>query len=120
MAINPIVDNFAQHTQGLESPYTNGLAATLSDSVDHPNVTRALYVGTTGDIKVTLTGNMPYMQNVQTTQTVGAITTAITTKVSFPAAPITLKNVQAGTILKIRCQRIWLTGTTAANLVLLW
>ena len=77
----------------LESPAYAGEAVDIS-STDHTptSQTRGIYVGTGGDVKVTLlSGDV----------------------VTFPA-------VLDGSILPIRAVLIWRTGTTASNMVALW
>ncbi len=67
-------------------------SVTLSDTELVPNgVCRALYVGTTGDVKVT---------------------TADDTDVTFTAVPVGILPVQA--------KRVFSTGTTASNIVALY
>lgn len=68
---------------------------TPSDTVDLPGgPCRALYVGGTGDLKVTTVGG----------STGGSV----------------VKANQAGTRLELRCTRVWATGTTATNIVALY
>lgn len=67
----------------------NGTAVTTSDSTDLGFVTRSIWVGVTGDIKITPFGN--------------------STGVVYKAVPVGRLNVRA--------TRIWATGTTATNLV---
>ena len=52
---------------------------------------RAIYVGTGGDLKLTV-----------------------------GSTAVTFKNVPSGTLLPIRAQLIWSTGTTASNVVALF
>ena len=84
-----MADDFSSNMTGLESPGKNGAAIAPSDSVDLPNVTRAIYVGVTGNLRVALVS--------------GDI--------------ITLSNVQAGAIYPLRIARVFVTGTTATGLV---
>lgn len=85
-------DNFSSNTSGLDSPAQNAAAITPSDTTDIAVVTRAIYVGTGGDLKVTMRGGQT----------------------------VTFKAVQGGTLLPIRVSRVLSTGTTAANLVGVW
>lgn len=62
---------------------------TTSNSEDLPNVTRAIYVGGSGDIKVTTDGNKT----------------------------VIFKGAQQGTILPIRVKKVFATGTDATFLV---
>ena len=88
----PAVDNFAGYTVGRDSPAPNAAAISPSDEADLNNVTRAIYVGTQGDLTVTMKGG-------------GSVT--------FTAVP-------AGTILPIEVTKVWDTGTDAEDLVALW
>lgn len=82
-------DPFSDHAPGLESPATNGFAITPADGADLSATTRAIYVGGTGALAVTLSsGN----------------------DVSFAGLP-------AGTLLPVRIRRVKATGTTATALV---
>lgn len=86
-----MTDTFQTFTSGLDSPATSAAAVTASDSTVL-DTTRALYVGTTGDVSVvTKDGNT----------------------VTFAAVP-------AGAILPIRVTKVRSTGTTASNIVALW
>lgn len=73
----------------LTRPITNGAAVTPDDSNDLAYVTRGIYVGTAGNLKVTL----------------------------LNGDAITFTSLAAGIIHPIRAKRIWTTGTTAANIL---
>lgn len=73
--------------------YHYGAAVTPSDANDVSFVTRAFYVGGTGDVACTMVGG---------------------------PGDVTLKAVPAGTLLRIRTTRIKSTGTTATSIVALW
>ena len=88
----PATDNFSRQQTLTGDPATNAVLITPSDSVDLTNVSRAVYVGTTGNMKVT-------MQDSGT--------------VLFTGIP-------AGTTLPIRVSRIWSTTTTASTILALW
>ena len=77
----------------LESPVSGGQAVDIS-STDHTptSCTRALWVGTTGNVKVTL----------------------------LSGSVVTFNNVQDGTVLPVRAVLVWKTGTTASDMVALW
>jgi hypothetical protein len=75
----------------LSDPVPHAVAVTPSDSVDLPEFTTALYVGGSGDLRVTMMD--------------GEI-------VTFTAAP-------AGWH-PIRVRRVWSSGTTAASIVAVW
>ena len=72
--------------------YQGAAAITPHDTNLLPTISRSIYVGGTGAVKVkTADGN----------------------DVTFPAVPV-------GTILPIRAQQVFATGTTATNLVSLY
>lgn len=79
---------------GLIAPCAYGFAVTPSDSTEYAEETRAVYVGTTGDLAV--------KQYDPTTKKL---------------ASVTYQNVPAGTILPIRTKTIMSTGTSASDLV---
>ncbi|NBW09685.1 MAG: hypothetical protein EBR82_16845 [Caulobacteraceae bacterium] len=85
------IDHHSNQIEGLTSPYNDASAVTPSDTVDLENVTRALYVGHQGTVKVTMLG--------------GAV---VTFKMS--------KNE----LLQIRVTRVWSTDTTSTDIVALW
>lgn len=87
-----MADIFEDHTLGLTSPAVSGASVTPSDSLPLSQVTRALYVGTAGDLAVELASG----------------------------AQVTLAGVGGGAIQPLRVRRILATGTTASNLVALW
>jgi hypothetical protein len=82
-------DLFSNHAPGLESPAVHGFAVTPSDGVDLVDVTRAVYVGGSGNVALTL----------------------------LSGATLTLAGVAGGTLLPLRAKAIKATGTTATNLV---
>lgn len=84
-----MVDNFSGHSVGLTAPSPDGFDITPSDSTDLAYVTRAIYVGGTGNLKVTRLG--------------GAV--------------LTYYGVPAGMMYPIRVTRVWATGTTATHLI---
>ena len=88
----PATDNFSRQQTQTADPASNAVLITPSDSTDLATVTRAVYVGTTGNMKVT-------MQDSGT--------------VLFTGVP-------AGTTLPIRVTRIWSTTTTASTILALW
>lgn len=87
----PATDNFSRQQTLTGDPATNAVLITPSDSTDLVAVTRAVYIGTTGNMKVT-------MQDSGT--------------VLFTGIP-------AGTTLPIRVSRIWSTTTTASTIIAL-
>jgi hypothetical protein len=73
----------------MDWPADTAVAVAPSDSVDLTNVSRALYIGVAGDVKVDM----------------GKTGTAIV----FKAVPVG--------ILAIRAKRVYATGTTATNIL---
>jgi hypothetical protein len=65
------------------------VAITPNDSTDLGEVTRALYVGTAGDVKV----------------------------MCLDSSQVTFTAVPAGTVLPVRIKRVMNTGTTAGSLI---
>ena len=86
------VDTFLASETNLNGPYCDAAAVVPNDAADLATLSRALYVGTTGDITVTMAGGEA--------------------NVLIKAAPVG--------ILPLRVSRVWATGTTATNLVALW
>jgi len=87
----PATDNFSRQQTLTGDPATNAVLITPNDSTDLVAVTRAVYVGTGGNMKVT-------MQDSGT--------------VLFTGIP-------TGTTLPIRVSRIWSTTTTASTIIAL-
>ena len=81
-------DDFDNFQNGLTAPATRAVAITPHDSNDLAFVTRAIYVGGSGDLSLV-------MRSGDT---------------------VTLSDVPAGTLLPIRVSRV-LTATTATNVV---
>ena len=87
----PATNQQANLAEGLDSPYDNAAAITPSDSTDLGFVTRAIYVGQQGTLKVTMLGG-------------GDVTF----------------NCGQHLVLPIRATRVFATGTSANDLVALW
>lgn len=87
-----MLDPFAAHTPSMIGPIENGFPVTPSDSTPLIQVTRALWVGTDGDVSVITRGN----------------------------DTITLAGVKAGTLIPIRVTHVRFTGTTASSIVALY
>jgi hypothetical protein len=85
-----MADNFATYASGLNSPAANAVAVTKSDSTVL-TTTRALYIGGTGDVAVTMAGGG---------------------NVTFSAVPV-------GTLLPLRVTKVLSTGTTATLILAL-
>ncbi len=73
-------------------PASNGTAITPNDSDELAQTTRGIWVGTAGNLRVTL----------------------------YNGDDVTLKSIQAGTLLPLGAKKVWSTDTTAADLVGLW
>lgn len=86
------VDNLSNYSDGLMAPARNAAAVTTSDTADLGFVTKALYIGVSGDVTVIMAGG---------------------------GTAVTLKSVPVGW-LSIRVSRVKATGTTATNIVALW
>lgn len=81
-----VYDIFRTH---LESPAKDAFAISGNDSTDLANSTRSIYVGGSGNIKLT----------------------------TIDGSTVTFNGAIAGSILPIRAKRIFSTGTTATNLI---
>lgn len=86
-----MADTFANYHSGLESPAERAFAITPNDTDALANVTRGIYIGVGGDMKVELAG--------------GGL--------------VTFKGLVAGTILPVRAVRVWDTDTDASELIAL-
>ncbi|MBO6758136.1 MAG: hypothetical protein JJ902_17500 [Roseibium sp.] len=85
------MDRFSDHSIALDSPASDGFAIVPNDSVDLPEVTRAVYVGVSGSIRTVTAGG----------------------------GELVLDGAVAGTLIPVRVKRVYATGTTAAGLVAL-
>lgn len=83
------VDNFSWPMVLLDSPATHAFAVTPHDTNELTNVTRGIYVGATGNLKVTMQGG----------------------------EAVTFVGLAAGVIHPIRATIIWSNGTTAASII---
>jgi hypothetical protein len=84
-----MTDLFATHATVLDSPAQDGFAIAPSDGNDLAMVTRAIFVGSGGALKVTM----------------------------LAGSTLTLDPVPAGMLLPLRVRRVHATGTTATALV---
>ncbi len=84
-----MTDLYASHMSGLESPAYDAFVITPTNAVALATVTRAIYVGTGGDIALTMKSG----------------------------SAVTLKSVPSGSIVPVRATEVAATGTTASNLV---
>ena len=85
-----MIDTFAKHTRSLTSPPEHAIAIVPADQ-DLAHVTRALYVGSGGDLAVRM----------------------------LDGGSVTLLNVPSGTLLPLRVSRV-LPASTASGLLGLW
>ncbi|XUU61080.1 spike base protein, RCAP_Rcc01079 family [Erythrobacter sp. HA6-11] len=83
-------DKFHSSSDSLIAPSSFCFAITPSDALDLPAVTKALYVGTGGNVTLVPVDN---------------------------AAPVTFVNVPGGAILDVRVSQVRTTGTDASDLV---
>lgn len=83
-----MADEFSRYAVGLDSPARDAVAVTPNDGADLANVCRALYVGVSGDIKLT----------------------------TPEGTVLTFKNVPAG-VFPVGAKRVWQTGTTASEII---
>ncbi len=81
-------DNFQNYTSSLRDPVRAAEQVTPSDSTDLASVSRAIYVGGSGDLRVTLVDG---------------------SDVIFRTAPVGWHPVRA--------RQVWATGTTATDIV---
>tara|TARA_Y100000310_G_scaffold239557_1_gene243186 strand:- start:3080 stop:3346 length:267 start_codon:yes stop_codon:yes gene_type:complete len=86
-------DAFENNKAGLTSPAENAAAVTPADDTDLATSSRALWIGTAGDVEVDMVGGE--------------------TEVVFSSVP-------AGTLLPIRVSRVRDANTTASNIVAVW
>jgi len=87
----PASDSFSTVQTSFEGPARNAEAVTPDDDTDLTNVSRALWVGTGGDVVVTMQGG----------------------------DTVTFANVPDGSLLPIAVSRVKATNTTAADMVAL-
>lgn len=84
------VNSFSSFADSPMAPASRCFPITLSDSNELTEVTKAIYVGTSGDIVL---------------------------KPLESAIAVIFRNVPAGTILDVRVRQVLATGTTAADIV---
>lgn len=82
-------DRFTHTSSGFSAPAADGFAIVPDDAADLAEVTRALYIGASGDLRLVLAGG----------------------------SEITFATLGAGTLLPVRARRVKATGTTAAGIV---
>ena len=86
-------DTFAAQPDTEWGPAQSAAAVTPSDSADLTTTSRAIYVGGAGNLKVNM---------------------------NETGSEITFVAVAAGSVLPIRVDRVYSTGTTATSIVALW
>lgn len=89
---NPVKDNYAAQGKTVDSVITRALPVTTHNTNPLSEVSRAIWIGGAGNIKVKLKGDIE---------------------------PVTFKNVAGGTLLPLRVQHVYTTGTTATDLLVL-
>jgi hypothetical protein len=87
-----MTDTFQKHSRSLTSPPEQATAVVPADGLDLVCVTRAIYVGGAGNLRVRMQGG----------------------------AEVTLAAVPAGALLPLRVTRVLAAGTTATAIVALW
>jgi hypothetical protein len=87
-----MIDEFSRYNRSLVSPPEHAVAIAPDDASDITNVTRALYVGGTGDLRVMMLGG----------------------------GTATFANIPSGTLMPLRVTRVLATGTTASAILGLW
>jgi len=87
-----MTDSFRNLARSLTSPPEDAAVIVPNDAVDLPELIRALYVGSGGDVTVKMAGG----------------------------AQVTLASLPTGMLIPLRAARILATGTTATALVGLW
>lgn len=86
------VNNFAAFTPGLDSPATGAAAITPHDTNELTTVSRYIYVGGTGNLKLT----------------------------TVTGETVTFESIPVGTVLRIAAKLVFSTGTTATKLVAMY
>lgn len=87
-----MTDTFRRHSRSLTAPPENAATIQPSDAALLSRVTRAVFVGGAGALRVEMMGG----------------------------EDIVFAGLGAGTLLPVRIQKVFATGTTATSLVALW
>lgn len=82
----------ATNRDSITAPVSGGAAVTPNDSTDLTTPGRGLYVGVSGDVKVTTVGG----------------------------DALTFVGLAAGVVHPIMAKRVWSTGTTATSIIAVW
>jgi hypothetical protein len=88
----PMIDEFSRYNRSLVSPPEHAANIAPDDASGISNVTRALYVGGTEDLRVRMLGG----------------------------ETVTFANIPSGTLMPLRVTRVFATGTTATAILGLW
>ncbi|MFD2739610.1 hypothetical protein ACFSUD_08525 [Sulfitobacter aestuarii] len=84
----PLIDRFQHYSTGLTGPICGGFAITPDDAIDVASVTRAIILGTGGDVALRLRDG----------------------------DELTLLNLAPGVIYPLRVSRVLASGTTATGI----
>lgn len=84
------IDSFASFVDSPMAPASRCFAVVPSDEAELAEITKALYIGTAGDVVL---------------------------RAVEAAADVTFRNVPAGAMLDVRVRAVRATGTTAADIV---
>jgi hypothetical protein len=87
-----MTDAFSRHSRSLTSPPEEAAAIAPDDAAPLAHVTRAVYVGSGGDLRVRM----------------------------LKGGVVTLASVPGGSLIPLRVSQIYATGSTASDLVGLW
>lgn len=87
-----MTDTFSKHSRSLTSPPEEAAAIVPDDAYPLGHVSRAIFVGTGGDLRVRM----------------------------LKGGVVTLANVPGGAFLPLRVSQVYATGTSATHLVGLW
>ena len=86
------MDKFSDYPTSLTAPARDAAVVIPSDTTDLPVLPRAFFIGQTGDVSALLPGGQS----------------------------VVFRNVQGGSVLPVRAQRVNATATTATDIVALW
>ncbi len=84
-----MTDNFKNYSSSLESPAAGAFSITPDDIISLTEVTRAIYIGGTGDLSVRM----------------------------LSGQEVTFLSIPSGTVLPIRAEKVKAAGTTATALL---
>jgi hypothetical protein len=85
-------DTFAKHSRSLTAPPEEAAPIAPDNTADLAVATRALYVGTGGDVRLRMLGG----------------------------GEVTLTNLASGSLIPVRAIRVFATGTNANGLIGFW